>query len=141
MRHFLLCKIASYGCLIGLVLALTSCEGNTRFEVRILNLTTGGIRAEHRALQLSELDTVFSLDSLQPGETLLIHSSDWLGGRSNPAQPSEVLDSIAIFNAQGNQSQHPWRAIEAWVVESHHDRKIPSQWRHTYLLRVTEDDF
>ena len=122
-------------------MALTSCEGNTRFEVRILNLTTGGIRAEHRALQLSELDTVFSLDSLQPGETLLIHSSDWLGGRSNPAQPSEVLDSIAIFNAHGNQSQHPWRAIEAWVVESHHDRKIPSQWRHTYLLRVTEDDF
>ena len=88
MRHFFLFKIASCGCLIGLFLALTSCEGNTRYEVRISNLTTGGIRTEHRALQLSELDTVFSLDALQPGETLLIHSSDWLGGLSNPAQPS-----------------------------------------------------
>lgn len=141
MRHFFLLKIASYGCWIGLILALASCEGNTRYEMRLLNESTGGIRAEYRALQLSELDTVFSLDSLQPGEILLIHSSDWLGGRSNPAEPSAVLDSIAIFSAQGNQSQHPWRAFETWTVESHHDRKIPSQWRHTYLLRVTDDDF
>ena len=49
MRHFLFCKIASCGCLIGLALALTSCEGNTRYEVRLFNLTTGGIRAQHRA--------------------------------------------------------------------------------------------
>lgn len=120
---------------------MTSCEGNTRYEVWVSNQSDQTIRVEHRNRRLIEADSFFVASVLEPGEARLLARIDWLGGRADPAEPPEVLDSIAVFNEAEMQSSFPWRQPEVWIIESHHDRKIPSQWRHTYLNVVTESSF
>ena len=133
--------VRSQFCLWLLVLALVSCEGNTRFEVMARNETENAIRIEHKSRSLSNLDTFIIMTNVGPGETVLLSSEDWLGGRSEAAEPIQILDSMAVFNASNEQSNHAWRIPEQWHIQSYQDRKIPSQWRHTYLLGVREGDF
>lgn len=136
-RHFVRSQI----CLWLLVLALVSCEGNTRYEVMVRNETENAIRVEHQSRSLSNLDTFIIMTNVGPGETVLLSSEDWLGGRSEAAEPIQILDSMAVFNASNEQSNHAWRIPEQWYIQSYQDRRIPSQWRHTYLLGVSEGDF
>ena len=121
--------------------ALASCEGNTRYEVMVRNDSQDAIGVEHQSRSLSDQDTGMSITSVASGETALLSSDDWLGGRPEAAEPSQVLDSIAVFNLSNEKSNHAWRIADQWYIESHQDRKIPSQWRHTYLLGVKEENF
>ena len=128
-------------CLIGLLIALTSCEGNTRYEVWVSNQSEDQLRVEHRSLMLSDADSVIATNIVPSGEIKMLFITNWLGGIEQPAEPGQLLDSMALFNEEGMQSLHPWRESRVWLIESHHDRKIPSQWRHVYILRVGSDSF
>ena len=128
-------------CLWLLALAMVSCEGNTRHEVRVRHATKNVIRVEHQSRNLSDEYSAIVITNVGPGETVLLASEDWLGGRSEAAEPSQILDSMAVFNASNEQSNHAWRVADQWYIESHQDRKIPSQWRHAYLLGVREGNF
>ena len=81
------CFVRSQICLWLLVLALVSCEGNTRYEVMVRNETENAIRVEHQSRSLSNLDTFIIMTNVGPGETVLLSSEDWLGGRSEAAEP------------------------------------------------------
>jgi len=120
-------------------LLLISCEGNTRLEWSLDNQSSDDLFIVHEAWDFAALppDTLLVLS----GETLLLGSNDLLGGNANAYAPASFIDTLFIFSASGNLCTKNWEDAENWKIESEELSKIPSSWRHTYVLTVDDGDF
>ncbi len=116
---------------------LVSCEGNTRLEWSLENQTSGYLYVIHDDSDYQWYDTL----TAAPGEVLLLGQNDILGGRELPFDPFSFIDTLWIYNEQGHLTTKDWQETLNWEIESFHDRNIPSQWRHTYLITLAESDF
>jgi hypothetical protein len=125
--------------LVALALLLISCEGNTRLEWSLENQSSDDLIVVHDSWDYSALppDTVLILS----GETYLLGSNDVLGGNANAYAPASFIDTLFIYSATGNLCTKNWGDTENWKIESEELSKVPSSWRHTYVLTVDDYDF
>lgn len=125
--------------LASLALSLTSCEGNTRLEWSLENQSSDDLFIVHEAWDYAALppDTLMVLS----GETLLLGSNDLLGGNANAYAPASFIDTLFIFSASGNLCTKDWEETNNWLIESEELSRVPSSWRHTYVLSVDDGDF
>ena len=125
--------------LVALALLLISCEGNTRLEWSLENQSSDDLIVVHESWDYAALpaDTLMILS----GETLLLGSNDLLGGNANAYAPASFIDTLFIYSATGNLCTKNWGDTENWKIESEELSKVPSSWRHTYVLTVDDGDF
>ncbi|MGB1123240.1 MAG: hypothetical protein ACPG08_06925 [Flavobacteriales bacterium] len=124
---------------VALALSLFSCEGNTRLEWNLQNLSAGDVYVVHKAWDYSSIppDTV----SIAAGETYLLGVNDVLGGNSIPWDPASFIDTLFVTSAAGALCTKDWTNTENWGIVSQEERRIPSRWSHTYFFRVEDADF
>ena len=115
---------------------LMACEGNTRLEWSLENESSGNVIVIHDASDYDFFDTLH----ISAGEARLLGQNDYLGGHSLPFDPFSFIDTLLIYNDSGQISSKDWEQTLNWQIESFQDRKMPSQWRHTYLLTIDDGD-
>ena len=120
---------------ISAIIALTSCEGNTRRTFKIENQGSQSIDVYF---------TDFSGDStaitVVPNSTGIVQTYDMLGGNSDSGQPGELSYITDIY--QGSDTCKKDRNTKQnWLIISTHERKAPSQWDHQYTFTVDDQDF
>ena len=125
--------------LVALAISLFSCEGNTRLEWNLQNDSTEAVYVVHKAWDYSSIppDTV----SIAAGETYLLGVNDILGGNSTPWDPASFIDTLFVTSAAGALCTKDWTNTENWWMVSQEERRIPSNWSHTYFFRVEDADF
>ena len=130
--------IRSFG-FVALAISLFSCEGNTRLEWNVQNNSSEDVYVVHKAWDYSSIppDTV----SIATGETYLLGVNDVLGGQSIPWDPASFIDTLFVTSATGALCTKDWTDTENWGIVSQEERRIPSNWSHTYFFRVEDDDF
>ena len=124
---------------VALAISLFSCEGNTRLEWNLQNHSSEDVYVVHKALDYSSVppDTV----SVAAGETYLLGVNDILGGNSTPWDPASFIDTLFVSSAAGALCTKDWTDTENWGIVSQKERRIPSNWSHTYFFRVEDADF
>ena len=124
---------------VALAIALFSCEGNTRLERNLQNHSSEDVYVVHKAWDYSSIppDTV----SIAAGETYLLGVNDILGGNSIPWDPASFIDTLFVTSATGALCTKDWTDTENWGIVSQEERRIPSNWSHTYFFRVEDADF
>ena len=130
--------IRSFG-LVALIFSLFSCEGNTRLEWNLRNDSSEAVYVVHKAWDYSSVppDTL----SVAAGETYLLGVNDMLGGHSIPWDPASFIDTLFVTSATGALCAKDWTNTENWGIVSQEERRIPSNWSHTYFFRVEDADF
>ena len=130
--------IRSFG-FVALAISLFSCEGNTRLEWNLQNHSSEDVYVVHKAWDYSSIppDTV----SVAAGETYLLGVNDILGGNSIPWDPASFIDTLFVTSATGALCTKDWTDTENWGIVSQEERRIPSNWSHTYFFRVEDADF
>ena len=120
-------------------IALISCEGNTRLEWNLQNLSSEDVYVIHKAWDYSAIppDTLVVLT----GETYMLGLNDVLGGNATPWAPASFIDTLFITSASGALCTKDWTETDEWGIVSQEERKIPSNWSHTYFFRVEDSDF
>lgn len=120
-------------------LALVSCEGNTRLEWNLQNHASSDVYVVHKAWDYSSIppDTLF----VPAGETLQLGINDVLGGNATPWAPVSFIDTLFITTDSGALCTKDWTETDEWGIVSQEERRIPSNWSHTYFFRVEDSDF
>ena len=124
---------------VTLAISLFSCEGNTRIEWNLQNFSSEAVHVVHDAWDYSLLspDTVV----IAAGETYLLAMDDVLGGNPHPWDPVTFIDTLFVTSATGALCTKDWTDTENWGIVSQEERRIPSNWSHTYFFRVEDADF
>ena len=130
--------IRSFG-FVALAISLFSCEGNTRLEWNLQNDSSEDVYVVHKAWDYSSIppDTV----SVAAGETYLLGVNDILGGNSIPWDPASFIDTLFVTSATGALCNKDGTDTENWGIVSQEERRIPSNWSHTYFFSVEDADF
>lgn len=118
---------------------LVSCEGNTRLEWSLQNESSEDVYVVHKAWDYVGLppDTQF----VAAGETRVLGVNDVLGGTSTPWDPASFIDTLFISSVSGALCTKDWTNTDQWGIVSQEERRIPSNWSHTYFFQVDDGDF
>ena len=134
MLHLIKSNIHLIAILIG-VIALTSCEGNTRRYLTVKNSSSESINVIYNDFNM-HFDTLTIVPNTQ---TDLLFSSD-RGGKSNSGSPSEYILNMAIFKGQDSCIKN--NQLDAnWIITSEQTKRVPSHWEHHYTFDVLDSDF
>ena len=122
-----------------LAFSLFACEGNTRLEWNLQNLSSEDVYVVHKAWDYSSIppDTL----SIAAGETYLLGINDVLGGNSLPWDPASFIDTLFVTSASGALCTKDWMNTDNWDIVSQEERRVPSNWSHIYFFSVEDSDF
>lgn len=115
---------------------LTSCEGGTDYERSVRNLTADTL---HVSI-VSNWDSTATDYTVYPGKTKVVMVSSLRGGIEEPQEPLFDVASMIVTNGSDTLKKDVF-AMDAWTIESEHQKKAPSIWFHAYQLTVVNDDF
>lgn len=118
-----------------LVLLLSSCEGATDREFTVENKSSDTITV---------LASGFGEDTLTytipPTKSEMIKVYNLRGGQSDPGSPGDYFDFISIYS-ETDTAQLDFADQNRWTICSSHERKFPSWYVHTFLLKVNDAHF
>lgn len=132
MKH----RIIIYFALLGFIIALTSCEGNTDRSRQIENNTSGLITVFANGSNVSNYDNTISA-----GETETLFISNQLGGSDYVETPATGISSLIIINAAGDTCLKDYLPKDNWEISVEQTKKTPSNWQHNYTFIVNDSDF
>jgi hypothetical protein len=112
-----------------------SCEGNTRRELIIQNMSTDTI-----SIVYEDVYEQAGTEILNSMNTSTIYLRDTRGGQSGAGSPSNLLVSLLILQGQDTCTKDYLTDLN-WMIESEHVKKAPSQWVHEFTFVVNDSDF
>ncbi len=122
-----------------LLIALVSCEGNTRLEWSLENQSSSELTVVHKSWDYAGLPPETRL--VPAGTTMLLGANDVLGGQPNAWAPASFIDTLFIYDDSGALSSKNWMETDAWVIRTEELNKVPANWLHRYTLTVDDGDF
>lgn len=120
--------------IILLLLALSSCEGNTTRQWTVRNYSSQDISME------TLIDGQSKSFQIEIGDEEIILLDDKRGGQKDPGNAMSRLDSILIFNTQDTAHSN-FEDANRWSIKSDHRNKVPSDYFHEFILEITDSDF
>ncbi len=129
-------RILLYKLLLIVLIAFTSCEGNTTKERIIKNSSLVIIHVEVS----TNWDNPDTLD-INSGEEALISITDDLGGSSYADNPSNGIKELVITNINNDTIIKDYNLKDNWDIEIEEVKKIPSNYHHRYTFVVNDSDF
>lgn len=126
-------NLSTYISVLAASCALCSCEGVTEHEYTVVNNTTATVRYE--------VETFASTmtDSILPGERAVVAYYELRGGNKKSMKAPYQMEEFRLVKSDDTLSIDD--VLSSWDIESDHVRRVPSHYKHTYKLKLTNDFF
>ncbi|MAZ37660.1 MAG: hypothetical protein CL842_09445 [Crocinitomicaceae bacterium] len=123
--------------LVGLFTAivLSSCEGNTTREWKVINNSSEAFQVDMKSNFSSE-----KVVTIETGKSETIYVNDTRGGQDDAGNTSDYFESSEIVNLS-NTERKDIQASSNWKSESEHAKRVPSHFEHKFTISISDDDF
>lgn len=121
---------------LSLIIALSSCEGNTD-RIRIIkNNTSGPIMVSASGTSISNFNM-----SISEGQSETLFIGGQRGGSDLVENPATGISSLIIVNSTGDTCTKDFTIQTNWDIRVEQTKKIPSNWNHEYTFILNDSDF
>lgn len=121
---------------LSLIIALSSCEGNTD-RIRIIkNNTSGPIMVSASGISISNFNK-----SISEGESEMLFIGGQMGGSDQVENPATGISSLIIVNSTGDTCSKDFTIQSNWDIKIEQTKKTPSNWKHEYTFILNDGDF
>ena len=121
--------------LIGMIVVLAGCEGQTTYNWYLKNASTSAVQVELE----SPYGTIDTLE-IPSGANQLILTWEQLGGNRYEQDPANYFNDSRVYNSMDTAMKDLEQAVH-WASAIDHVRKVPSIFRHDYQITITDQDF
>lgn len=114
---------------------LSSCEGNTTREWKVINNSSQAFQVDMKSNFNSE-----KIVTIETGKSETIYVYDTRGGQDDAGNTSDYFESLEIVNLSNSVRKDILNSSN-WKAESEHVKRVPSHYEHKFLISISDDDF
>ncbi len=127
----------TFSILVGLftAIALSSCEGNTTREWKVINNSSQAFQVDMKSnFNMEKVVTI------ETGKSEVIYVYETRGGNDDAGNTGDYFESFEIVN-MSNTVRKDIQASSNWKAESEHVKRVPSFYEHKFSISISDDDF